>query len=91
MGGNIVPFMRRSSNFRGRSSENLELRVALLPPVSPVALELGIGDRSRLGLEQVGRVLIFQLLAQFDQLLLERQEPVADGVWQVAVVHGGVG
>ena len=46
---------------------------------------------SRLGLEQAGRVLIFQLLAQFDQLLLECQEPVTDGVRQVAVVHGGVG
>lgn len=56
-----------------------------------VALELGIGDRSRLGLEQVGGVLIFQLLAQFDQLLFECQEPVTDGVRQVAVVHGRIG
>lgn len=46
---------------------------------------------SRLGLEKAGGILIFQLLAQFDQLLLECQEPVTDGVRQVAVVHGGVG
>ncbi len=43
------------------------------------------------GLEQAGGILILQLLAQLDQLLLERQEPVTDGVWQVAVVHGGIG
>lgn len=61
----------------------------LKPP--SVALELGIGDRSKLGLEQVGGVLIFQLLAQFDQLLFECQEPVTDGVRQVAVVHGRIG
>ena len=46
--------------------------------------------RRRLGLEQAGGVLIFKLLAEFDQLLLECQEPVTDGVRQVAVVHGGV-
>ena len=32
------------------------------------------------GLEQAGGILILQLLAQLDQLLLERQEPVTDGV-----------
>ena len=65
-------------------------RTSDLEPPS-VALELGIGDRSRLGLEQVGGVLIFQLLAQFDQLLFECQEPVTDGVRQVAVIHGRIG
>lgn len=80
------------SKFQKPRTSNLEsLSVALFPPVSPVALELGIGDRSKLGLEQVGGVLIFQLLAQFDQLLFECQEPVTDGVRQVAVVHGRIG
>jgi len=80
------------SGSEGSRSENLGISpVALFPPVSPVSLELGIGDRSRLGLEQAGGGLVFQFLAQFNQLLLERQEPVIDGVWQVAVVHGGIG
>ena len=34
--------------------------------------------------------MILQLLAQLDQLLLECDESVTDGVWQVAVVHGGI-
>jgi len=46
---------------------------------------------AELKLEQAGGVLILQFLAQFDQLLLECQEPVTDGVWQIAVVHGGIG
>lgn len=99
MGGSIVSGMSQRVTIGVRSFKNLELRtsnleppsVALFPPVSPVALELGIGDRSKLGLEQVGGVLIFQLLAQFDQLLFECQEPVTDGVRQVAVVHGRIG
>ncbi len=45
----------------------------------------------RLELEQVGRVLVFQFLAQLDQFLLKRQDSVIDRVRQVAVVHGGVG
>jgi len=45
---------------------------------------------SRLGLEPTGG-LILQLLAEIDQLLLKCQEPVTDGIWQVAVVHGGIG
>ena len=42
-------------------------------------------------LKQAGGVLVFQFFAQFDQFLLECQEPVTDGVRQVAVVHGGIG
>ena len=92
MGGSIVPCMSPSMKLGVRSSEHFSLETASpVPPFPPVSLEPGIGDCSRLGLEQVGGVLIFQLLAQFDQLLLECQEPVTDGVWQVAVIHGGIG
>src|ERR1043165_1548590 len=42
-------------------------------------------------LEQAGRVLALQFLAQFDQLLLECHEPITDGIRQVDVVHRGIG
>jgi hypothetical protein len=38
-----------------------------------------------------GGVLILEFLAQLKQLLIECQEPVTDGVRQVAVIHGGIG
>jgi hypothetical protein len=36
------------------------------------------------------RIGVFGFLAECDQLLLESQEPIADGVRQIDVVHGGI-